>query len=157
MSVPLRHHFVPRFYLERFAEVHRVHVRRRDGVSFASATTNVAVECGFYDLYDAEGQRSTSVEDVLSDIEGAGAAAFQHIDEAGSPPERDSRLRNAMCVFMAVQFTRTPEQRERTLFPVRLASHLGDRPLSRELVAQFLEDVHLGFRPSASEIQGACE
>jgi hypothetical protein len=51
--------------------------------------------------------------------------------------------------------TRTPEQRERTLFPERLASYLDGRELTRELVAAYLENHHQGFAPSDNEVGAA--
>jgi|GEM_PF-5079744 hypothetical protein len=51
--------------------------------------------------------------------------------------------------------TRTPEQRERVLFPERLAVFLDGRELTRELVATYLAEHHLGFTPTHSEVEGA--
>jgi len=50
VSRPKRHHYVPRNYLERFADGSRILVRRRDGASFPTNCINVAVESGFYDV-----------------------------------------------------------------------------------------------------------
>ncbi len=51
--------------------------------------------------------------------------------------------------------TRTPEQRERTLFPERLAGYLDGRELTREVVAVYLADHHLGFTPPDNEVDAA--
>lgn len=56
--------------------------------------------------------------------------------------------------FLALQFTRTPEQRERTLFPERVRTWLEGRDLTRELIDECLSDVHLRFAPAADEVEG---
>jgi Protein of unknown function (DUF4238) len=157
MPGPKRHHYVPRMYLERFARQSQVFVRRRDGNSFTSNTINVAVESGFYDVRasDDAGAPSKVVEDTLADVEGAVGAAFAEIDRTGSPPQVDSDNRRRLATYLALQMTRTPEQRERALFPERLAEYLGDRELTRDAVTAYLREVHLGFSPGESEIQGA--
>lgn len=66
MSRAKRHHFVPRAYLERFAESGQVQVRHRDGNSYRANCTNVAVECGFYDVRDTSGYNSDVVEGLLA-------------------------------------------------------------------------------------------
>lgn len=66
-----RHHQVPRAYLNRFARDEMVRVRWRDGKAFETNTLNVAVESGFYDIPDGQGQLSSVVEDAtLADIDG---------------------------------------------------------------------------------------
>lgn len=146
-------------YLERFARQGRVNVRRRDGKSVTTSTINVAVESGFYDVRisgDA-GSPSKVVEETLADVEGAVGAAFEVIDRTGASPRVHSDERGRLATYLALQMTRTPEHRERTLFPERLASYLGDRELTLESVTDYLREVHLGFVPSASESQGAFE
>lgn len=67
-----RHHFVPRFYLDRFADPkHRVMVYERGARrSYATNMLNAAVEAGFYTVRDESGGRSEMVEEVLAEIEG---------------------------------------------------------------------------------------
>ena len=60
-----------------------------------------------------------------------------------------------LSAYLALQLTRTPESRERTLFPERLAAFLDGRDLIRELVASYLVDHHLGFTPSDNEVEAA--
>lgn len=157
MPGPKRHHYVPRMYLGRFARQDQVFVRRRDGKSFTANCINVAVESGFYDVRASNEADAPSkvVEETLADVEGRVGAAFEEIDCTGAPPQVGSENRDALATYLALQMTRTPEQRERTLFPERLAEYLGDRELTREAVAEYLRDVHLGFAPSESEAQGA--
>jgi hypothetical protein len=155
MAEPRRHHFVPRAYLARFAGNDQVLVRQRDSKVFVANPTKVAVECGFYDVPDAKGAKSSRVEALLAQIDGNAAASILWIDRAGRPPDEGTHERLALAVFLALQNTRTPEHRERVLFPERVAAYAGQREITKELVAEFLERVHLGFRASDNEVRSA--
>lgn len=156
MAEPKRHHYVPKMYLDRFAESEGLLVvRRRDGGTFTTGANNIAVESGFYDLDLEGGVVSKEVEHVLSDVEGSAASAIRAIDQTGKAPERGSEERLALAVYLAIQHTRTPQQRERVLFPTRLMDYLDGRKLSADLVAAFLREVHLKTEPSESEVAGA--
>lgn len=150
-----RHHSVPRNYLERFAQGDQLFVRRRDGATFTTNCINVAVESGFYDVALEDGSRSKQVEETLADVEAATTAVFRVIDETGEPPPPGAEEREVLSIYLAFQMTRTPEQRERTLFPERLAAYLDGRDLTRDSVAAYLADHHLGFSPGANEIDAA--
>lgn len=156
MSVPRRHHFVPRAYLERFGHDGRVLVRRRDKPRpFTTSVANVAVETGFYDSQTADGQWSVALERLLAGVDGAGIAAIRTVDHEMRPPAVGSKSRGMLATVLAIQFTRTPMLREQVLVPQRFAAYAGDRPVDRELVARFLSDVHLGFRPDDNEVDAA--
>lgn len=156
MNVPRRHHYVPQTYLGRWAAGgERVSVRRRDGAAFVTNIANVAVETGFYDSHDDNGKISVEVEDYLADVEGEAATALRELDRTGRPPPHGHANRTIMARFLAFQFTRTPVQRERTLFPESVARYLNGRDITRELVAAFLAEVHLGFQPAAHEVSAA--
>lgn len=150
-----RHHQVPRAYLNRFSHKEIVHVRRRDGNAYETNTLNVAVESGFYDIPDGQGQLSSVAEDTLADIDGAGVQAMAGIDRAGRVPDSGSEARRALAVFLSVQLTRTTQHREQVMFPERVAQWAGQRALTEDLVADYLETVHLGFPPRAREAEGA--
>lgn len=155
MTEPKRHHYVPRLFLERFAEDGLLFVRRRDGITFATGAANVAVDTGFYDPRLDDGSTSKVVEHVLADIEGLMANVFRAIDGFGEVPARGTPDREVFAVYLALQCTRTPEQRERVLFPERLASYLAGRELTRDLVAEYLTVEHLRSTPRESEVQAA--
>jgi hypothetical protein len=152
---PKRHHYVPRNYLERFADSSQLFVRRRDGTNFTTSCVNVAVESGFYDIELPGGGKSKEVEEVLADIEGSTAQVLRSIDDTERAPSLGSHDREVLSVYLALQMTRTPEQRERILFPERLAVFLDGRELTRDLVASYLAEHHLGFTPTDSEVEGA--
>jgi hypothetical protein len=122
---------------------------------FQTSTANVAVETGLYDISDESGERSIVVEEHLTTIEGPAMAALHRIDQTGQPPSVGMAEREALCRYLGLQSTRTPETRERIFFSRRVADYAGDREITKELVAEYLETVHLGFRPAASEISAA--
>jgi hypothetical protein len=155
MSNTKRHHFVPKMYLDRFSSDGKIQVRRRDGGSFGSGTQNVAVEAGFYDLAVPGGGVSREVEGWLSQVEGSAATVLRTIDTAMDAPPPGVEEREVLSAYLALQFTRTPEQRERVGVPRAVARFLNGRGLTRELMREFLEVEHLGFPPSDSEVQGA--
>ena len=146
---------MPRNYLERFADGDQVFVRRRDGATFITNCINVAVESGFYDIELEGGGKSKQVEEVLSDVEGTTADVFRMIDRTMEAPPPASDAREVLAVYLALQMTRTPEQRERMLFPERLAVYLDGRELTRDDVAAYLAEQHLGFTPAENEIDAA--
>jgi Protein of unknown function (DUF4238) len=158
MNAPARHHVVPRFYLDRWGGSHRrVRARRRDGASFVASTSRVAVERGFYNVADVNGQTSTVVEKYLGSIEGPGAHALRGVDSTGEPPQRGTAERRALASLFALQYTRSPEQRSRITFYENVIAFLADRDLTSELVAEYLADYHLGFVPEANEVEAAAD
>lgn len=74
---------------------------------------------------------------------------------AAPPPGAEAR--EILSVYLALQMTRTPEQRARTLLSERLVTYLDGREITRELVAAYLEDHHLGFTPTANEVDAALD
>lgn len=156
MNAPVRHHVVPRFYLDRWGSGRRrVHTRRRDGANFVASTSRIAVEAGFYNLIEGDGQTSTVVEKYLSSIEGPGADALRSVDSTGQPPSRGTEERWALASLFALQYTRSPEQRARTMFHEDVRGFLAGRELTLELVAEYLTEHHLGFEPTANEVEAA--
>jgi hypothetical protein len=156
MQEQKRHHFVPEFYLIRFAtETERVLERRRDGVEFVTNTDNVAAASGFYDIMLPDGKKSKEVENHLSTVEGDAAEVLRTIDTSMSAPPPGSEERTALSVYLGLQMTRTRELREQIQFPLKVAEFLCGRDLTHELIAEFLEEIHLGFPPSEGEVKGA--
>jgi hypothetical protein len=149
---------VPRAYLARFGHNGRVLVRWRDKTgTIPMGVQNVAVECGFYEIEGPTGARSVAVEEALAGLEGDAAAAIQLIDRTKAPPDVGTPERTTLAAFMALQLNRTPEQRGRVLFAKDLAAYAGARKLDKMVVAEYLERVHLGFRPRDSEVSAALD
>lgn len=146
---------MPRFYLERFAHEGALHVRQRDGRTFTTSADNIAVRTGFYDVTRPDGEISKEVEDWLSGLEGEAATAMRKIDDTLAAPGLDDPDRAVLSLYLAIQLARTPEQRERMLFPEEVGKFLAGREITKELVAEYLRDAHLGFAPKDGEIQGA--
>jgi hypothetical protein len=152
--MPKRQHYVPKAYLERFSANGKVLVRWRDGKIYSTNPVNVALEGGMYDIPTASG-RSSIIDDALTHLEGTGEQALKELDAIGRPPPAGSELRMILSVLLAVQIARVPESRERADFPARVVKYLDGRPLSRELVAEFLEQDELHFKPHEREVEGA--
>jgi hypothetical protein len=158
MARAKRHHYVPAAYLARFGESDSVLVRRRgEDKLYTPHVKNVAVEGGFYEVLDAHGQPSDAVERALADLEGAALSALTEIDQREQLPPVGSAVRRTLGTFLAVQFTRTPFHRERILFPERVARYAGSREIDASLMAEYLEQIHLGFKPHDNEVRAALD
>lgn len=156
MSHAKRHHYVPAAYLARFGEDEYVQVRRRgEARMYSPHVKNVAVESGFYEVVDANGEPSDVVEKNLSGLEGDAISALTGLDRTEQPPSAASDERSVLASYLAVQLTRTPLHRERFMFPERVAQYAGAREVDADLMAEYLEKVHLGFEPADREVQGA--
>jgi Protein of unknown function (DUF4238) len=150
-----RHHQVPHAYLKGFGMDETVRVRWRDGKAFETSTLNVAVESGFYDVPDPAGGKSSRVEDVLAVVDGASVEVMAAVDRSGAPPREGAEERFTFAVFLALQMTRTTQHREQAMFPERVAEWAGGHEITQDLVAEYLERVHLGFPPRPREAEGA--
>lgn len=108
---PKRHHYVPQFYQQGFAdEENRLWVYDRRARRYFQAHPNTV--CCERELYtvDPEGTRNRQIESVLlSKIDGLGAAAIRLAEERG---QLDDPWKEYLSIFMAQQVTRTPVFRE---------------------------------------------
>src|SRR5688500_7539718 len=87
MNEARRHHYVPQFYLRRFADQKdqvRM-IRRSTGKVVTTSVSNAAVQVGFYDVETEDGTPRDLVERFLSSVEGEVAEVFERID-AGTWP-----------------------------------------------------------------------
>jgi hypothetical protein len=156
MSRAKRHHFVPRAYLERFGRDDRVAVRWRvAGRVIVTRTLNVAVESGFYTTEASDGSTSVVLEERLADIDGEADQAIEAVISNGAPPAPGSSQRETLAYCLAIQKSRTPEARALASFPNDVLAYAGNRAVDHELIAEYLERVHLGFKPKTGEIAGA--
>ena len=133
-----------------------VAVRRRDGGRFDANPTRVAAINGFYDFRAEDGEVSKDVERFLAQVvEGPASSALAAIDASGRPPAPGSDERHAIASFIAFQMVRTPERRAEMMLAESVAAFLDGRQLTDDLMAEYLETVHLGFKPSTREARAA--
>lgn len=108
---PRRHHYVPRFYLERFTDQkQRLSVYdRRSGRSFTTGTRDIAVATDFYRLPDDLGLPPEFLEQLFAAHEGVAADTVREIVSAGviSPDQR-----RVLASYIALQELRTPQTRD---------------------------------------------
>lgn len=116
VSVGARHHHVPRFYLERFANkrLQITTVDRRTGARRMAAIKETAAEKDFYTAINAEGEKDGKTEHLLSHIEGNAARAIKNILNPIFPlfpPQPQDRA--DLCLFLAFQKVRGKLTRKR--------------------------------------------
>ncbi len=106
-----RHHFIPAFYLRHFANSKaqvRIYPTHCNKPFFSSSVKNAAVEAGFYTIVSDDSSKASVLETELAKIEAAAQHAIGHV-LSGTPPSVEDR--RDLALFMAIQYSRTPEQR----------------------------------------------
>lgn len=83
------------------------------------------------------------------------SAVLGRIDRDGRLPGPTDEESATLALFVGLQMARTTEAREGVLFPLRVVEWAAGREVTQELVAEYLETKHLGFKPSAPEVDGA--
>jgi hypothetical protein len=126
-SIGARHHRLPRFYLERFADERRqiTTIDRRTGERWTGAITDAAAEKDFYTSINLDGAKDGRAEQLLTQIEGAAAAAIGHIVNpvfSLFPPQPQDR--GALCMFLAFQRVRGRSARKKIELLGDLYAHL---------------------------------
>ena len=107
LSIPRRHHYLPRFYLERFTRDGELWVFDRVTKEFRLQTPiNTAVERDFYAASPMGQIEGTEVEALLSLLEGEAGPALERLDRRASLSFED---RVNVAYFAAFLRTRTPE------------------------------------------------
>lgn len=112
MSEPRRHHYVPQFYLKRFADTRGkiVQVRREDGKLVATSTVGkTAASNDFYTVELDDGAKSQEIEKFLSKLE-ADAAPIIEAMVSGNLPENEAR--EHLAIFLALQMNRGHDVRD---------------------------------------------
>lgn len=107
----IQHHTVPAAYLSRFlAEGEALlHVYSRHGKHFRGAPNSLSSRRYYHSIHRKDGTRDNTVEQVLAnDVEDSGVAALRKLaKEKGLSQEERANL----CVYMAIQYLRTPHMR----------------------------------------------
>ncbi|MDY7543364.1 MULTISPECIES: DUF4238 domain-containing protein [unclassified Cryobacterium] len=107
--VARRHHTVPRFYLQGFAELDRVTTVRLPGdLRFTQSVSDATVVNNFYTVENHEAGPDV-IEKALSGIEGDAAAVLKTLIEGKWPLAAEDRM--TLGYFIALQATRVPNQR----------------------------------------------
>lgn len=112
MGKPKRHHYVPQFYLKKFADDQdRLWVYDRVNKQYRHQNVEqVASINHYYRIEKKDGTLSLEIEEHLSEIEGNGAAAIEKLERAEPiTPEEKAHI----AVFIAVQMTRVPDYEKR--------------------------------------------
>lgn len=104
-----RHHYLPQFYLQRFAGAdRRVCVFDRETKQFRRQhPVNTALENDFYTVTDAQGRKSDSLERAFSQLENAARGVIDRLD-SGMTGWMDEDELFAFTMFIAFLYTRTP-------------------------------------------------
>lgn len=111
MNTRRRHHYVPRFYLKRFADADEqlLAYERATGRHLRLAVRHAAVETDLYRVEPADKPVAPdAAEVIIADIEQELAPALDRLVSNGWPPDEDTRSRVAN--FVALQIARTREQ-----------------------------------------------
>lgn len=107
MSIPKRHHYLPQFYLRRFAEEDgylwvfdrsQQHLRRERPKS-------IAVRKHYYSTEDQEGNKDATMEEFFSFLEGKSKRVFDKLDENSDINLED---RYYLATFMGFLACRIP-------------------------------------------------
>lgn len=109
---PRRHHYVPQFYLRRFADgdqIARVDLATPNEHQGANVK-DVAVVKDLYTTVDAEVGETVAVERILSMLDGDAAGAIERLAYGLLfPPQRRDRI--SLALWMSVMHVRGPEHR----------------------------------------------
>ncbi len=106
---PKRHHTVPKFYLDGFADGRMIHsVNIQDGKEHNTNVVNATAESHFYRVPDHPTDPG-AFEAALSKTESVAAGILRSIDQGDWPLGPGDRL--AFAQFMTLQFLRVPSHR----------------------------------------------
>lgn len=158
MTQARRHHYVPKFYLRRFADSKEHIVLRARGRSpTTTSITNAAAETGLYWVGGPGHRARDSAEKTLATIDSQAAPAIKRmLDRRQTPPASNSD-RQVISIFFALQHTRTPEVADRFGFVEGVLKYLDGEPITRDNVRRYLREVHLGFEPDEKEVEAATD
>lgn len=150
---PRRHHFVPQFYLRRFADnAERVAVVRLADPARPTVThvRNAAVIKGFYTVVDEAGDDTAAVEKLLALVEDAAKPAVERLVHGVlfPPPDQD---RLQVALWLALQYVRDPQSRRRAEALADAAVKLQASLIPDERARDHLRDLH-GREPTDEEV-----
>ena len=158
MTLPKRHHYLPRSYLRNFANQYgRICIRRRGAQPETTNIINVAAQNHLYSVELPDGSKDRSAEVTLSKYEAAAQPALAQL-RSGRIPRSGSDARMSVSLLVALQMTRTPENASRFMFPVTAIERLGGiDKVTPQAMKDYLHRHHLGFEPEDPEVKGAMD
>jgi len=107
LSGPKRQHFLPRFYLDGFADDGKVAVYDREANEVrVQQPINTGVIGHFYTMVDEQGRKRYELEQLFSEYEGK---AKPVIDKLAAREEISADERSDMAIFIALGTMRTPD------------------------------------------------
>lgn len=107
MSNPKRHHYLPEFYLKKFAYGNKFWVYDREKDEYRLQTPkNTAVQGYYYSYIDEAGNRNTEIEEILSYIEGETKPIIENVHN-NKAINRDEK--NILAIFVSLLKLRVPE------------------------------------------------
>lgn len=150
--VGTKHHTVPRFMLERWADPKgRVLVHRRiEKLVKPSNIRDLAIR-NFYTMIDLDGEADSTMESLLSQVEGDGATGLRKLlDPYASPVPlglKDLCAVSMMACFQAVRGPRVRREMElhAEWMAKTLASYKIDDEQLRRLIIQMHPNEHIGM------------
>ncbi|MEU2348796.1 DUF4238 domain-containing protein [Modestobacter sp. NPDC049651] len=106
VHVGARHHLVPRFYLERFADNDRIAVvNRHTRARRVAMIRDTAAERDFYTFVNNDGEMDGRLEQLLGLVEHDAARVIRNVTSVFNVrPTQDDR--EVMCLFLAFQLAR---------------------------------------------------
>lgn len=148
MATTKRPHFVPRVYLNAWANSQsQVAYRRRDKAeAVVASTVNVAVAGGIY----GAGEISNARERFFNDLEEEWPSLRQQLKMDGDLTGDRRRL---MAVYAAIQLGRTAHHRNQVQFMIDLAAMTTERPIPAEVVREYLRGLDGGDEPDDNEVE----
>lgn len=143
---PRAHHFIARWFLERFATVDKrlVRITIADPTSPSPPTSieNVAQMRDWYTFHDIEVGPTVMIEKMLADVDGAAKQPFRRMTAPGGyffPPQQFDRI--AINTWLAFQAVRGPGHRRRQeVMADMLAKATLDPETRNEIASQTLAD-----------------
>ncbi|MGD8307459.1 MAG: DUF4238 domain-containing protein [Ignavibacteria bacterium] len=104
---PKRHHYLPKFYLKGFTKDDKLWIYDRQRNEFRAQTPiNTAIEKDYYSFIDKNGKKNTSVEKILSDVEGR---VIPVITDIKNEKRISNEGKGIMSLFLSFFIYRVPE------------------------------------------------
>ncbi|MDA1279623.1 MAG: DUF4238 domain-containing protein [Chloroflexi bacterium] len=117
-----RHHYVPRFYLRRFAKKKILAAYKRpNGERMSLSVRDVALESDLYTVKASTGETTGLMEFAISKFEEAAAPVVEKILDQGFPITPEEKM--SLADYVALQYLRTPlNKRQQDVMMTELAN-----------------------------------